>query len=191
VRPYKLLYLAGFPQIRRRGDFVFRAFEEIAKYEDIHLTVRWMDRLLERDLSLFHRAIQSHVGKVHCSNNRSREGILQDYQDHDLMLWPTCREGLGLIGLESVYHGTPVVSFNVPPLHEFLINGINSVLSNHSVGSSFEGIPEIHQPSYESFRESLLVAIQNIDRLTETTSLPCYSRINTFNKQWDQFLGRL
>lgn len=42
------------------------------------------------------------------------------YARHDVTLWPSCSEDIGLVGLESLSMGTPVLGWKVPPFDEFL-----------------------------------------------------------------------
>lgn len=48
--------------------------------------------------------------------------------NHDLTVWPTMVDGLGIVGLTSLYMGTPVLSLDIPPVNELLTGGVNSIL---------------------------------------------------------------
>lgn len=49
------------------------------------------------------------------------------FHNHDLTIWPTHAEDYGMIGLQSVLNGTPVLAFEFDPVNE-VINSRNGVL---------------------------------------------------------------
>jgi glycosyltransferase-like protein len=50
------------------------------------------------------------------------------YASADVFAFPSVKEGWGLVLLEAMSAGVPVVSSNIPPMTEFLRNGENSIL---------------------------------------------------------------
>ena len=50
------------------------------------------------------------------------------YASADVFAFPSVKEGWGLVLLEAMSAGVPVVSSNIPPMTEFLRNGENAVL---------------------------------------------------------------
>ncbi|HML94198.1 MAG TPA: MSMEG_0565 family glycosyltransferase [Thermodesulfobacteriota bacterium] len=50
------------------------------------------------------------------------------YASADVFAFPSVKEGWGLVLLEAMSGGVPVVSSNIPPMTEFLTNGENAVL---------------------------------------------------------------
>ncbi|MCL4245240.1 MAG: MSMEG_0565 family glycosyltransferase [Candidatus Dadabacteria bacterium] len=50
------------------------------------------------------------------------------YASADVFAFPSVKEGWGLVLLEAMSAGVPVVSSNIPPMTEFLKNGENAVL---------------------------------------------------------------
>lgn len=50
------------------------------------------------------------------------------YASADVFAFPSVKEGWGLVLLEAMSAGVPVVSSNIPPMTEFLTNGENAVL---------------------------------------------------------------
>ncbi|MEZ4546620.1 MAG: glycosyltransferase [Thermodesulfobacteriota bacterium] len=54
------------------------------------------------------------------------------YASADVFAFPSVKEGWGLVLLEAMSAGVPVVSSNIPPMTEFLRNGENAVLVDPS-----------------------------------------------------------
>lgn len=50
------------------------------------------------------------------------------YASADVFVFPSVKEGWGLVLLEAMSAGVPVVSSNIPPMTEFLRDGVNAVL---------------------------------------------------------------
>ena len=62
-------------------------------------------------------------------SSMSFEDLAQHFRSADLVVYPSYYEGQGLIPLESLASGTPVVTVNQPPLTEMI---------DHSVGDLFK-----------------------------------------------------
>jgi glycosyltransferase involved in cell wall biosynthesis len=88
---------------------------------------------------------------------------------HDLTLWPTLTDGLGLVGITSLYMGTPVFSFNIPPVSEVLSAGVNSVLLSCKKEVDWAGV--IHaSPDHRKFEDALRTLCGDVNRLAELTA---------------------
>jgi len=60
----------------------------------------------------------------------SRKELLDLYHKADVVLLPSKWETVGLPILESISSGTPVITSNVPPMNEFINEGVNGYLVN-------------------------------------------------------------
>lgn len=50
------------------------------------------------------------------------------YNKFDVLLFPTFKESLGLVGLESLSTGTPVIGTDIPPVNEYIVDRGNGFL---------------------------------------------------------------
>jgi hypothetical protein len=62
------------------------------------------------------------------------------YARHDVTLWPTVATDIGCVGLDSLTMGTPVVTWQCPPVDEFL-RPDNAILVSCDVEHSEQGVP--------------------------------------------------
>lgn len=107
------------------------------------------------------------------------------YAQHDLTIWPTLAENIGLVGLTSIAMGTPVLAFNYPPLSEFL-SVKNSVLVPCSGQPESLGRPRI-APDFAAFEQAasqLLHDRQYLGKLQQTVHHNLENRRNIFNDVW-------
>lgn len=88
---------------------------------------------------------------------------------HDLTVWPTMVDGVGLVGLTSLYMGTPVISFDVSPVNEVLTGGVNSVLVPCKKEQDWLGVPHA-APDHRRFEHSLREVCKSQKLLRELTS---------------------
>lgn len=56
---------------------------------------------------------------------RSRNELPELYRGFDVFAYPTMRESLGLVGIEAMACGVPVIASRIPPLEEYVKDGIN------------------------------------------------------------------
>lgn len=66
---------------------------------------------------------------IHIQSSLSFQDLAQHFRSADLVIYPSYYEGQGLIPLESLASGTPVITVNQPPLTEMI---------DQSVGGLFE-----------------------------------------------------
>lgn len=184
-----LLYIQGYPESRRRGDFAIGAMNHLMDNPNTLAEIIYVDHINRRDLPGYEYFLKSRDGRVTVYDHLSREDILRRIENADLLLWPTCREGLGLIGLESIYKGTPVLGFSVPPLHEFL-NNENSELSVQTLGKSFEGITEVVNPNYAEYLKSAERIFPRLSRMNVPTLASAKRRNEGFRMNWEHYVRR-
>lgn len=103
-------------------------------------------------------------GRVELLKNLSWEKEQLLYGHHDLTAWPTVVEGVGLVGLSSVYMGTPVIAFDHPLVGEIIKDGRNGLLVPCELGYNWLKVPYV-EPNYDTFEANLVELLQDTDRL--------------------------
>jgi hypothetical protein len=88
---------------------------------------------------------------------------------HDLTFWPTLADGIGLVGLTSLYMGTPVLAFNIPPVSEILTAGVNSVLLPCKKEVDWAGVSHA-APDHKKLEGALRDLCTDVNRLAELTA---------------------
>lgn len=88
----------------------------------------------------------------------SKENLIAEYQKADLTLHPTGYETFGVVPVESVYCGTPVIASKVAALPENIQDGINGLLVENTPESFLAAIQKATSQNWnpEQVRNSLL-----------------------------------
>lgn len=167
-----LLPIAG-GEPRRNVGFIMRIMGRIMQdYYNVKLTVtylsaRWPPSAGE-DLLRLRIAFRDRLTVIH---NQSYEDHLNTYRSHDLTLWPTDQEGLGIIGLESISCGTPVIAWDIPPINEYLTNGVNSILLPCTVRHNWFGVVTAcpDEKRFEDKLRGLIDKKEDLQALLNTT----------------------
>lgn len=110
------------------------------------------------------------------------------YGHADLVLWPAEIEGFGLLGIESIYMGTPVVAYNIPPMSNIITNGLNGVLVDCEHSGSKGGIMYA-EPDKNSFIDSVCDVIDNkLEKLNRTTAAGRRYKRSNFLEKWKRLI---
>ena len=88
------------------------------------------------------------------------------YQQHDLTIWPSHWESLGLVGLTSVAMGTPVMGFNFRPTNEILTESNGVPVRCPREETNDLGLPRVI-PDYELMDELLHQAVRDTDYIRQ------------------------
>jgi glycosyltransferase involved in cell wall biosynthesis len=84
------------------------------------------DEKLKKRINLFNLK-----EKVHFIGGLNQTNLGEYFRSFDVFVFPTCLdEGLGLVGIESLACGTPVIGSNVPSIKTYLKNNVNGFLFN-------------------------------------------------------------
>jgi hypothetical protein len=87
----------------------------------LHVTVGFSPKNLTRNVLARLRTTKARYGeRLQLAKNVHYNDRPLLYAKHDLTVWPTIGENIGIVGLESLCMGTPVFAWNVPPLTDFL-----------------------------------------------------------------------
>jgi hypothetical protein len=81
------------------------------------------------------------------------------FRQHDLTIWPTQQENIGLVGITSITMGTPVIAFKNSPLEDVL-NKENSVLISCKEEIKPSGVPSA-SADYAAFEGALDDLLRN------------------------------
>jgi glycosyltransferase involved in cell wall biosynthesis len=88
---------------------------------------------------------------------------------HDLTVWPSMVDGIGLVGLTSLYMGTPVFAFDIAPVNEVLTSGANAMLVSCKKELDWVGVPHV-VPDNRRFEHALRELCKNTKLLRDLTS---------------------
>lgn len=113
------------------------------------------------------------------------------YGRHDLTVWPSEIDGFGMVGLESLCMGTPVVAYDAQPMNELVRHMDNGALIDCRMNTSALGVPMV-EPDWDALesavieiaaRRSLLTALRR-----HTRSQMAKRRLH-FRRQWEQLVA--
>jgi glycosyltransferase involved in cell wall biosynthesis len=66
--------------------------------------------------------------KVKLMGYLTRDKLAEHYRSFDVFVFPSTRESLGLVGLEALACGTPVIGSDIPAIKEYIRDGFNGFL---------------------------------------------------------------
>jgi hypothetical protein len=97
-------------------------------------------------------------------------------------------EGFGLVGIESIYMGTPVVAYDVPPMSNIITNGVNGMLVPCDAGGSKGGVMYA-EPNPSEFISVAANAINDrLLALNKNTKVGRRSVRSMFYSQWKKLI---
>ena len=137
--PETLLLLAVGRLAARKGHgLLLRAFAMSAESTDSHLVIIGRGSLRGKLNRLASRLGISH--RVTIESGMGFEQISEMYRTSDLVVYPSYYEGQGLIPLEAMSSGTPVVTVDHGPLPEMVDESVGGLFEIGSVESLSEAI---------------------------------------------------
>lgn len=113
------------------------------------------------------------------------------YGRNDLVVHPAEIMGFGMVALESLCMGTPVVAYDVSPANEVMRQAVNGILIPCELGFSDRLVPFV-KPDWEHLRRvvvNLLNTRTGIADLRRNSRLNLQSRRERFVAGWAQLLG--
>jgi len=115
---------------------------------------------------------------------------IMTFATSDLTVWPTHFESLGLIGLSSLYMGTPVLAWDIRPHSEYLKSWKNSILVPCDTRENWLGVPEA-LGDYNEFGEAAVSALRDkalLARMRAATDFGLANRQQQFEAGLDKLL---
>jgi len=166
-------FLDTFELFLRRCPFVWAT---VIYYSDLSSAV-------VKDLR---RLALSQSGRVELIKNPSWDKQQILYGHHDLTIWPTLTENVGLVGLCSIYMGTPVIAFDHPLVGEIVSDGKNGILVPCNLSYNWLEVPCV-DPDYSLFGDYLVQVVSDVElltRLRRTTANGLQRRRKQFQSFW-------
>ena len=139
----------------------------------------------KKSLSKFitkNKSINSVIDETTCTSS------LVLYGQNDIVLWPAEIEGFGLVGIEALYMGTPVIAYDIPPISRIIEDGVNGRLVPCNSGGSRGGVMYA-EPDPAAFIEIATDSINNkIVALNKNTSSGRRAARSLFLSQWKRLI---
>jgi len=108
----------------------------------------------------------------------------------DVTVWAPRFESFGIVGLNSICMGTPVLSWDVRPQNEFLKPWKNAMLVPCKTDKNWIGVPEV-VGGYGDFGECLIALLRDkalLARMKSTVLTGMESRKQQFLAGWEELL---
>ena len=147
---------------RKRADLVEKAFIALFKdRNDITLTLKYHGNDGYSVMDLFKTDELSNIKKIY--KTLSQSDMVELYHNHDILIYPTEGEGFGLIPLQALATGMPVISTSRWCSYEKYLgnNIIESTLGKTQHSGYHTG--EVIIPSFESTVELMRKVVDNFD----------------------------
>jgi glycosyltransferase involved in cell wall biosynthesis len=142
-------------------------------------------------LRRLHILAAKHPTRVTVIKDRNRDRHLLALARHDLLIWPSTRESVGLCGLEALTAGVPVLAYNYPIAIEVLRHGKNALLIPCDLRYNGLGVPRVDPKGYRSFADHLVEVIRTpelVTRLRRHTAMDLDNRRDGFTRAWDMII---
>lgn len=142
----------------------------------------WEVRKAVREFLKAYKCIKGVIDDTTCTSS------LLLYGNSDIVLWPAEIEGFGLVGIESLYMGTPVVAYDIPPMSTIITNGMNGMLVPCDSSGSKGGVIYA-EPNLDEFIKIASTAInENLVSLNKNTKIGRRSTRSLFYSQWKKLI---
>ena len=155
---------------RKRADIVKKAFSEVfGNNLEYELTLKYSHSETSivdwnnQDIMENHGNWES--GNIrHLNENMSLEDLVKLFHHHDVLVYPSEGEGFGLIPLQALATGMPVISSGIWCSYEHLLNNniISSTLGQSSVIETYTRFGDVVVPSLESTKTLMETVAKNI-----------------------------
>jgi len=110
---------------------VIEAFESLDKADECKLIITSQKTLQ------FNREVHPNIEII--NKDLSRKELIGLYYKADAIVLPSKWETVGLPILESLASGTPVITSNIPPMNEFIKEGLNGYLCTPTI-TRYQGV---------------------------------------------------
>lgn len=143
---------AGWADERKNTEAILNAFVKAAQHNDNILLFFHSQSGIENYPPHQQGIIREHPQIIFSCGSLSHDDIMRITKSSDVVVIPTKREGIGILFLEALSLGKPIIAADHPPMNEYVQNNVNGLLC---LGNVEDIPPEIN--------ESPLVKQINID----------------------------
>jgi glycosyltransferase involved in cell wall biosynthesis len=157
---------------------------------NVWMTITYSSLMPAQGVKELRRLYQSGDGRVELVRNPSWDKHQLLFGQHDITIWPTLIESVGLIGLCSLYMGTPVFAFDHPVVGEMVKDGKSGILVPCELQPNWLGVPFV-KPDYQEFGQYLIKTAQDTKTLNELrgwTFVGLKERREVFNTRMGKIL---
>jgi glycosyltransferase involved in cell wall biosynthesis len=92
------------------------------------------------------------------------------FSKSDITVWAPKFESFGIIGLNSICMGTPVLSWDIKPQNEYLQPWKNAVLVPCVTRDNWLGVPQVENGCYSDFGDCLISLLRDRELLAKIKS---------------------
>lgn len=175
----------GEPALRKCGQMAFNAFEELFGNDPRYsMTIKSNGPTVVRS-----RYPDGSIAKVSDTNNNVRiitnlldkHELISLYKQHDVLIYPSLGEGFGLIPLQAMATGMPVIMNTTwAPYRRFSV-GLD--INDRLIPSPHPGVHpgEVLQPDFESLKQQMQRAAENFESFSE----PAYENAPAIHEAYD------
>jgi len=158
---------------------------------DVALTVLYLPSRIDSPCRRFLDNLQNmHPDRVKLLRRAPLTDLSWHFAAHDLTIWPSASDHTGCGALMSVYGGTPVVAFNVPPLNEFLSPTNSSLVPCGHRQSSLGALrARLDYNAFGSRLSALVTHPANLRELYGRGTLLLRERMQLFRDGWRSVLA--
>lgn len=151
---------------RKRADLVEKAFIELfGNNQDVELTLKFHGHERGNSYNVLELFTYSNIKKIY--QTYTQQEMYQLYKNHDVLVYPSEGEGFGLIPLQALATGMPVISTSVWCDYDkyFDKNIIKSKMGKTQHTGYFEG--DVILPNYKSLLEIMQFVYEDIQNQCE------------------------
>lgn len=185
--------LWGSQAERQNGAAVYVLDKLLSEHNHVRLTVSFSTAALRKQII---RALEAmsrrHSPRLSLLKDKNYDRHILETARHDLLVWPSLVESVGIAGLSALCMGVPVLAFDVPPISEFLKDGKNGLLVPCELRYNSLGVPFVDPQDYKVFGEHLTKAVQNPNALAglrKSVFTGLSERQEMFSRAWESVLG--
>lgn len=172
----------------RFGPRLFAVLEQVCRQiPELQITIAYLRRWSRPALAAIRQLVRSSQGRVHVARKPSRAQQRHFYQTHDWTFYPYYYDDVAWPALESLYCGTPVMTFRSAVTEAIVVPGHNGHLLHAELQPDEYGLPLRIQPDFLSLQFELCETLQRRREWDELVQRPWPElelRRKNFQESW-------